>query len=94
MKTTISLNQSSRKTSSANTFSAWLASGNRLFSKIMSEGEAEKVTITNLQALYVLQALISGSLLLFSTFVHWIAAVVLLCWFVLSVLQCKKGGLR
>lgn len=91
---TILLNQSSRKASSANSLSSWLASSNRLFSSIMSEGEKEKVTVTNLQALYILQVLISGTLLLCSSFIHWFAAVVLLSWFVLSVYQCKKGGIK
>ena len=92
MKTTISFNQSS-KTRLANILSPWLASKNHLFSSIMSDKD-EKVIVTNRQALLILQALVSGSLLLCSTFVHWFAAVVLLCWFALSVIQCKKGGLR
>ena len=92
MKTTISFSQSS-KTRLANILSPWLASKNHLFSSIMSDKD-EKVIVTNRQALLILQALVSGSLLFCSTFVHWFVAVVLLCWFTLSVIQCKKGGLR
>ncbi len=91
MKSTISLNQPSRKASSANTLSSWLASDNRFFSWVMKE---DKITVSNRQALFILQALFSGSLLLCAMFISWVAALVLLCWFVLSVYQCKKGGIK
>ena len=93
MKSTISLKQPS-KARTASRVSVWLASENHLFFWILNQGEEEKVTVTNLQALYLLQALISFSFLCCFTFENLYVTLVQFFWFVLSLLQCKKGGLK
>lgn len=66
----------------------WLHRQNRLFSAIMEE------KVSNRQALLMVQAMTSFSILTCSVFLHWLAAVLCLGWFVYSLLLCKKGGLR
>lgn len=68
--------------------SLWLNRENALFSSIMEE------KVSNCQAVLVSQTLASFSILTCSLFIHWLAAIACLCWFVCSILLCKKGGLR
>lgn len=68
--------------------SLWLNRENVLFSSIMEE------KVSNCQAVLVSQTLASFSILTCSLFIHWLAAIACLCWFVSSILLCKKGGLR
>lgn len=68
--------------------SLWLNRENVLFSSIMEE------RVSNRQAVLVSQVLASFSILSCSFFIHWLAAVACLCWFICSLLLCKKGGLR
>ena len=63
--------------------SLWLNRENVLFSSIM-EG----------QAVLISQALASFSILTCSVFTHWLVAVLFLCWFIVSLYLCKKGGLK
>lgn len=68
--------------------SLWLNRKNVLFSSIMEE------RVSNRQAVLVSQVLASFSILSCSFFIHWLAAVACLNWFVYSLLLCRKGGLR
>lgn len=68
--------------------SLWLDRENCIFSALMEE------RVSNRQAVLVSQVLASFSILSCSFFIHWLAAVACLCWFICSVLLCKKGGLR
>ncbi len=68
--------------------SLWLNRENYIFSALMEE------RVSNRQAVLVSQVLASFSILSCSFFIHCLAAVACLCWFICSVLLCKKGGLR
>lgn len=68
--------------------SLWLNRENVLFSSIMEE------KVSNRQAVLISQALASFSILTCSVFTHWLVAVLFLCWFIVSLYLCKKGGLR
>lgn len=68
--------------------SLWLNRENVLFSSIMEE------KVSNRQAVLISQALASFSILTCSVFTHWLVAVLFLCWFIVSLYLCKKGGLK
>lgn len=85
MKNLIALPVSQAKESR---ISLWLNRKNVLFSSIMEE------RVSNRQAVFIFQAQVSFCILSFSFFIHWLAAVACLCWFVYSLLLCRKGGLR
>lgn len=68
--------------------SLWLNRENVLFSSIMEE------KVSNRQTVLISQALASFCILTCSVFTHWLVAVLFLCWFVVSLYLCKKGGLR
>lgn len=50
--------------------------------------------ISPFQALLVLQALLSFTVLVFSVCVPLILRLLMLAWFVLSLWQCKRAGLK
>lgn len=68
--------------------STWMASENTFFTSVLEE------SITNKQTLLLTQAVVSFSVLVGSSFLSVIAALVCLVWFGVSLHLCVKGGLH
>ena len=68
--------------------SQWFLRENHFMSSLMEE------SITNVQMLMVIHALLSFSILTCSFFLHPVAALFCLIWFIGSLLLCRKGGLK
>lgn len=49
--------------------------------------------ISPLQGLYILQAVLSFTVLVFSVYVPLVVRLLMLVWFVFSLRQCKRAGL-
>ena len=77
---TITLN----KTKSS-TIQQWLDSENSIITSI---------SVSNRQTLLLSNAMLAFSVMVCSAFLHWAAALICLIWFVLSLIMCRKGGLR
>lgn len=88
MKSTISLHQPSVKASLSDRLVDWLDRDNYVLSSIMEE------SVSNRQTLLIANAMLSGCLLLCSTFVCIEALLFLFVWFAWAVLKCQKGGIK
>ena len=66
----------------------WLESENSIITSIMEE------SVSNRQTLLLSNAMLAFSVMACSVFLHWAAALICLIWFILSLIMCRKGGLR